>query len=56
MKSENCKLLRKKHKNLNIDLGNSQENVDYKLDKRSHDIYSKVENSNYINSTQSIEL
>jgi hypothetical protein len=56
MKSDNPKFIKNKRKNLSIDLGNSQENIGYKLDKRSKDIYSKAENSNYINSTQSIEL
>jgi len=56
MKSENSKFIKNKRKNLNIDLENSQENTGYKLDKRSKEIYSKADNSNYINSTQSIEL
>jgi hypothetical protein len=55
MKNENCKSIRKKQKNLNIDLGNSQENVNTKLDSNI-EIYSKNVSCNYINSTQSIEL
>jgi hypothetical protein len=56
MKNENCKSIKKKQKNLNIDLGNSQENLTYKVEKNYREIYLNNGNSNFINSTQSIEL
>ena len=54
MKNENSKSIRKKL-NLNLDL-NSQESMNYTLDKNNKEFYSKIPNSSFLNSTQSIEL
>lgn len=56
MKNENCKSVRKKQKNLNLDLGNSQENINTIVGKNNREMYLKNGSSNFINSTQSIEL
>ena len=55
MKNENFKSIRKKL-NLNLDLGNSQESMNYSLDKNNKEFYSKIPYNSYLNSTQSIEL